>query len=246
MSWIHETKIYFISTLLLGMSKVWVWGCVGGRFWWFSPPTLHLISWNIGHNHAKIYEFHKFWCIFDCRNNISKILPKRTISRPEGLSSADRHNNCGISAWNFTRVILRTNQSQPNRDQLRIHKLRLEGLRTKAQREDGSTFSATLSFKPETDFLETRQPFIIVLVQRRAKRVRARPPVIFLASRSMKTRLHWIFLHRPLKAIRSAHVKVVGDWQLSGTGPFTSTSSSNLGCPHKRHPPKERMETTSI
>ena len=135
--------------------------------------------------------------------------------------------------------------SQPNRDQIRIHKLRPEGLRPKAQKEDGSTFSATLSSKPKTDFLETMQPFIIVLVQRRAKRARARPPGIFRASRSTKTRLHWIFLHRPLKAIRSAHVKVVGDWQLSGTGPFTSTSSSNLGRPHKRHPPKERMETTS-
>jgi len=170
MSWIHETKIYFISTLLLGMSKVWVWGCVGGRFWWFSPPTLHLISWNIGHNHAKIYEFHKFWCIFDCRNNISKILPKRTISRPEGLSSADRHNNCGISAWNFTRVILRTNPSQPNRDQLKTHKLRLAGMSPKAEGKDGPTIRETNCVKLETAFRDNMQPFRSMMVHWRVER----------------------------------------------------------------------------
>ena len=30
------------------MSKV----CVGGRYRWFPPPTLRLISWNIGHSYA--------------------------------------------------------------------------------------------------------------------------------------------------------------------------------------------------
>ena len=49
---------------------------VGGRYQWFSPPTLHLISQIIWLNHAITIitnEFHKFWCLFDFRNNISKL-----------------------------------------------------------------------------------------------------------------------------------------------------------------------------
>ena len=52
---------------------------VGGRYRWFSPPTLRLISWKIDHNHAKftyINEFHKFWWVFECRNNMCEIWPK--------------------------------------------------------------------------------------------------------------------------------------------------------------------------
>ena len=48
---------------------------VGCRYRWFSPPTLHLISWNKVHNHAKftyINKFHKFCWIFECRNSMCK------------------------------------------------------------------------------------------------------------------------------------------------------------------------------
>ena len=99
--WVHETRLRSFSTLLLEASKVWLWGCVGGRYRWFSPPTLCLISWNIGHNHAISIisnELHKFWCIFDLRNNISKIDPKRTLFGPEGPNQADRHAFGGIFA----------------------------------------------------------------------------------------------------------------------------------------------------
>ena len=48
--------------------------------------------------------------------------------------------------------------------------LRPEGLSLKVQREDRSTFSATLSSKLETDFLEDMHPFIIVSMQRRAEK----------------------------------------------------------------------------
>ena len=85
------------STLLLGASKVWLWGCVGGRYRWFSPPTLRLISWKQGHNYAITIifnEFHKFWCIFDLRNNISKFEPKQTLFGLEGPSPVDGHTNC--------------------------------------------------------------------------------------------------------------------------------------------------------
>ena len=45
----------------------------------FSQPTLRLISWNKCRIHAKftyINEFHKFWWVFECRNNMYKIWPK--------------------------------------------------------------------------------------------------------------------------------------------------------------------------
>ena len=105
------------STLLLGASKVWLWGCVGGRYRWFLPPMLCLISWNIGHNHATTIisnEFHKFWCIFDLRNNISKIDPKRTLFGPEGPNPADQHTFCEILAWDFTSIIQREKSSHSN------------------------------------------------------------------------------------------------------------------------------------
>jgi len=87
-----------LSTLLLGASKVWLWGCVGGRYQWFSPPMLRLISWNQGHNHAITIisnEFHKLWCLFDLRNNIFKFDPKRTCLnqkarvRPTGILTVE-------------------------------------------------------------------------------------------------------------------------------------------------------------
>ena len=43
----------------------------------------------MAHNHAITIitnEFHKFWCIFDLRNNIYKIDPKWTLFGPEGPS----------------------------------------------------------------------------------------------------------------------------------------------------------------
>ena len=118
-------------TLLLGASKVWLWGCVGGRYWWFSPPTLWLISWKLGHNHAITIitnEFHKFWCIFDLRNNLSKIYPKRTLFGPEGQSPPDRHTFCGILAWDFTNFIQREKSSHSNGLNQEMHNLDLEGL----------------------------------------------------------------------------------------------------------------------
>jgi hypothetical protein len=87
------------STLLLEASKVWLRGCVGSRYQWFSLPTLRQISWNIGHNYAIIIitnEFHKFWCIFNIRNNISKIDPKRTLFGPEGPNPAERPNGTDL------------------------------------------------------------------------------------------------------------------------------------------------------
>ena len=67
-------------------------------------------------------------------------------------------------------MILRIIPNQDNRNSHKIHMLRPEGLSPKAQREEGSTFSATLSSKPETDFLGDMHPFIIVSVQQRAEK----------------------------------------------------------------------------
>ena len=67
-------------------------------------------------------------------------------------------------------MILRTIPSQPNRNLLKIHILRLKGLSLKEQRKDESTSSATLNSKPQTDFLEDMHLFVIVSVQRRAEK----------------------------------------------------------------------------
>jgi len=82
------------------------------------------------------------------------------------------------------RVILRIIPSQPNRNSFKIHKLRPEGMSPKAQDKDGSTFSATLNSKPETNFLGNMHPFIIVSVEQRAEKSQgqaARPLLDLLA-----------------------------------------------------------------
>ena len=89
-------QISLFSTLLLGASKVWPWECVGGRYRWFSMPTLRLISWNKVHNHAKftyINKFHKFWWIFECGNSVCKNWQKlgKFPGRPGGLPSVEPH-----------------------------------------------------------------------------------------------------------------------------------------------------------
>ena len=43
-------------------------------------------------------EFHKFWCLFAFRNNISKVDPKRTLFGLEGPNPAGRHTLGGILA----------------------------------------------------------------------------------------------------------------------------------------------------
>ena len=43
-------------------------------------------------------EFHKFWCLFDFRENISKFDPKRTLFGPKGPNPADRHTFGGTLA----------------------------------------------------------------------------------------------------------------------------------------------------
>ena len=97
----------------------------------FSPPTLCLISWNMGHNHAITIitnVFHKFWCLFDFRNNISKIDPKRTLFGLEGQNPVDRHTFCGILAWDFTSIIQREKSIHSNGVNLKMYKLDPEGL----------------------------------------------------------------------------------------------------------------------
>ena len=132
-AWFEFMKPVFalFLTLLLGASKVWLWGCVGGRYQQFLPPTLHQISWNIGHNHALTIisnEFHKFWCIFDLRNNISKVDPKQTQFEPEGPNPADQHTLYGILAWDFTSIIQMEKSSHSNGWFPRMHELESESL----------------------------------------------------------------------------------------------------------------------
>ena len=92
---------------------------------------------------------------------------KSQASRPSPGQPAYQLLNFGMK---LSKVILRIIPCQPNKNSLKIHMLKPESLSTKAQREDGSTFSSILSSKPETDFLENMQPFIIVSVQRRAEK----------------------------------------------------------------------------
>ena len=88
----------------------------------------------------------------------------------------------------------------------------------KAQDKDGSTFSATLNSKPETNFPENMHPFIIVSVQQRAEKSQgqaARPLLDLLAYANTFA----LDLFTPtLETIRSVHEKAVGDWQQSQAG----------------------------
>ena len=56
-----------------------MWGCVGGHFQWFLPPTFLRISGSQvqnSSNFTNINEFHEFWCLFDFRNTMCKFGPK--------------------------------------------------------------------------------------------------------------------------------------------------------------------------
>jgi len=91
--------------------------------------------------------------------------------------------------------------------------LKPESLSTKAQREDGSTFSSILSSKPETDFLENIHPLIIMSVQRRAEKSQSRAarPLPRLPACENAFALD-------LFTLTSGSNQEVGDWQKSQAG----------------------------
>ena len=135
---------------------------------------------------------------------------KSHASRPSPGQPAYQLLNFGMK---LSKVILRIIPCQPNKNSLKIHMLKPESLSTKAQREDGSTFSSILSSKPETDFLENIHPLIIMSVQRRAEKSQSRAarPLPRLPACENAFALD-------LFTLTSGSNHEVGDWQKSQAG----------------------------
>ena len=114
-----------------GRPKSGCGGCVCGRYQWFLPPTLCLISWKIGHNYAKVIyinEFHRFWWVFEHRNNMYEIWPKwekTQACRPRPGRPAYPPGNLGSS---LVRVLMSANTSKSNMVLYKMHKPIPKGL----------------------------------------------------------------------------------------------------------------------